>query len=155
MAPGRATSINRPRRIEIRKSVSFVIGIEPRDEECAKKLAKRTLTNLYNEYPEWLYHAHTRLDAAVAFAYGWNDLIKILREADAGGFYDFQTGAYAQVECAPEGFDIIRAQFDREVDEEILERLLALNLERTAAEKKSAAAPKKRGSRARTADEMV
>ena len=27
--------------------------IEPRDEECAKKLAKRTLTNLYNERPAW------------------------------------------------------------------------------------------------------
>src|SRR5205085_3262164 len=46
--------------------------IEPRDEECAKKLANRTLTNLYNERPAWLAHAHAKLDAAVAAAYGFN-----------------------------------------------------------------------------------
>src|SRR5436853_7340911 len=46
--------------------------IEPRDEECTKKLAKRTLTNLYNERPAWLAHAHAKLDAAVATAYGFN-----------------------------------------------------------------------------------
>jgi type II restriction/modification system DNA methylase subunit YeeA len=34
-------------------------------------LAKRTLTNLYNERPAWLDHAHARLDAAVFAAYGW------------------------------------------------------------------------------------
>jgi hypothetical protein len=42
-----------------------------RDEEFAKKLAKRTLTNLYNERPTWLDLAHRRLDAAVFAAYGW------------------------------------------------------------------------------------
>jgi hypothetical protein len=56
-----------------------------------KALSKRTLTNLYNERPDWLDAAHTRLDAAVFDAYGWpHDLS----------------------------------------DEEILARLLALNLER-------------------------
>ncbi len=35
------------------------------------QLRRRTLTNLYNEYPTWLAHAHDRLDAAVADAYGW------------------------------------------------------------------------------------
>ncbi len=44
--------------------------LEPHDEESAKKLAKRTLTNLYNERPAWLAHAHDKLDAAVAAAYG-------------------------------------------------------------------------------------
>jgi hypothetical protein len=44
---------------------------EPRDADCAAKLAKRTLTNLYNERPAWLANAHARLDAAVAAAYGW------------------------------------------------------------------------------------
>ena len=34
-------------------------------------LAVRTLTNLYNERPTWLAHAHTALDAAVFAAYGW------------------------------------------------------------------------------------
>ena len=68
-----------------------------RDElaDCAAKLKKRTLTNLYNERPAWLDLAHKELDAAVAAAYGW--------PADLG-------------------------------DEQILERLLALNLERAAGE---------------------
>lgn len=38
-----------------------------------KDLAKRTLTNLYNERPAWLAQAHAALDAAVAAAYGWAD----------------------------------------------------------------------------------
>lgn len=37
------------------------------------QLAKRTLTNLYNERPAWLAQAHEALDAAVAAAYGWTD----------------------------------------------------------------------------------
>jgi len=67
----------------------------PRDAECAAKLKKRTLTNLYNARPTWLDMAHRALDAAVFAAYGWE----------------------------PEM-----------TDEQILERLLALNLERAAAE---------------------
>ena len=43
----------------------------PRDEEAAKALRKRTLTNLYNARPQWLADAHAALDAAVAVAYGW------------------------------------------------------------------------------------
>jgi hypothetical protein len=53
-------------------------------------LEKRTLTNLYNQRPTWLDHAHATLDAAVFDVYGWS--------ADLP-------------------------------DTEILERLLALNLE--------------------------
>ena len=36
-----------------------------------KDLAKRTLTNLYNQRPAWLAQAHATLDTAVAAAYGW------------------------------------------------------------------------------------
>ncbi|MFC1806520.1 hypothetical protein ACFL09_06030 [Planctomycetota bacterium] len=43
----------------------------PRDADCAAKLKKRTLTNLYNERPTWLDLAHRTLDAAVSAAYGW------------------------------------------------------------------------------------
>jgi hypothetical protein len=43
----------------------------PKDADCAAKLAKRTLTNLYNERPAWLANAHAALDAAVFAAYGW------------------------------------------------------------------------------------
>jgi hypothetical protein len=35
-------------------------------------LAKRTLTNLYNERPTWLDLAHRTLDKAVCNAYGWD-----------------------------------------------------------------------------------
>ena len=44
----------------------------PRDEEAAKALRKRTLTNLYNARPQWLVDAHAVLDATVAAAYGWS-----------------------------------------------------------------------------------
>ena len=37
-----------------------------------RELGRRTLTNLYNERPQWLDNAHADLDAAVAAAYGWN-----------------------------------------------------------------------------------
>jgi type II restriction/modification system DNA methylase subunit YeeA len=47
--------------------------ILPKDEEAAKELKKRTLTNLYNARPQWLANAHAALDAAVADAYGWGD----------------------------------------------------------------------------------
>ena len=42
-----------------------------RDEAAANALKKRTLTNLYNDRPQWLADAHEALDAAVAAAYGW------------------------------------------------------------------------------------
>ncbi len=61
-----------------------------------KDVAKRTLTNLYNQRPAWLAQAHEALDAAVAAAYGWADYAPALP------------------------------------DDEILRRLLALNLARAA-----------------------
>ena len=47
--------------------------ILPKDEQAAKELKKRTLTNLYNARPQWLANAHAALDAAVTDAYGWGD----------------------------------------------------------------------------------
>ncbi len=55
----------------------------PGDEQAAKALSKRTLTNLYNARPQWLANAHADLDAAVAAAYGWSTDISdddVLRE---------------------------------------------------------------------------
>jgi hypothetical protein len=43
----------------------------PKDPDCAKLLAHRTLTNLYNERPTWLDLARRKLDAAVFAAYSW------------------------------------------------------------------------------------
>lgn len=45
--------------------------ILPKNEKAAAELKKRTLTNLYNQRPQWLADAHRDLDAAVAAAYGW------------------------------------------------------------------------------------
>jgi type II restriction/modification system DNA methylase subunit YeeA len=47
--------------------------ILPKDEAAAAVLKKRTLTNLYNQRPQWLDNAHKALDEAVAEAYGWGD----------------------------------------------------------------------------------
>ena len=44
----------------------------PRNEDAAKALKTRTLTNLYNVRPRWLADAHAALDAAVAAANGWS-----------------------------------------------------------------------------------
>ena len=41
----------------------------PRNAQCAEVLAKRTLTNLYNQRPTRLDLAHRRLDEAVGAAY--------------------------------------------------------------------------------------
>ena len=42
-----------------------------KDAEAAVTLRERTLTNLYNQRPQWLTDAHLVLDGAVAAAYGW------------------------------------------------------------------------------------
>lgn len=49
----------------------FPDRILPRDGAAARILARRTLTALYNEAPDWLTEAHRALDEAVAAAYGW------------------------------------------------------------------------------------
>ncbi len=67
--------------------------LNPPDASEAE-LKKRTLTNLYNQRPQWLLNAHAALDRAVYAAYGWPETIS---------------------------------------DDEILQRLLAENLRRSAA----------------------
>ena len=47
----------------------------PVDEDAAKQLRKRTLTNLYNARPTWLANLHANLDAAVFAAYGWPETL--------------------------------------------------------------------------------
>ncbi|MDP9364059.1 MAG: class I SAM-dependent DNA methyltransferase [Chloroflexota bacterium] len=44
---------------------------------------RRILTNLYNERPTWLRHAHAALDRAVWAAYGWEDPDPAAVEEDA------------------------------------------------------------------------
>ena len=58
-------------RIEPEVVPGYPDRILPKDQAAAAILAKRTLTNLYNERPQWLATAHEALDRAVAAAYGW------------------------------------------------------------------------------------
>jgi hypothetical protein len=53
----------------------FPARLLPRDDAAARTLARRTLTALYNEAPDWLAEAHRALDEAVAAAYGWSATI--------------------------------------------------------------------------------
>ena len=43
----------------------------PKRSAPLQQLKRRTLTNLYNQRPQWLADAHAELDAAVSAAYGW------------------------------------------------------------------------------------
>ncbi len=58
-------------RVEPEVVPGYPDRVLPRDAAAAAELKKRTLTNLYNARPAWLDSAHSRLDAAVATAYGW------------------------------------------------------------------------------------
>lgn len=64
--------------------------ILPKTEAALAELKKRTLTNLYNQRPQWLVDAHRDLDAAVAAAYGWpadiseDDALAALLELNMG-----------------------------------------------------------------------
>ena len=58
-------------RVEPEVAPGYPDRVLPRDAAAEKILKTRTLTNLYNENPTWLVHAHRDLDAAVAAAYGW------------------------------------------------------------------------------------
>lgn len=49
----------------------FPDRLVPNSDEAVPLVARRTLTALYNERPDWLIEAHRTLDAAVAEAYGW------------------------------------------------------------------------------------
>jgi type II restriction/modification system DNA methylase subunit YeeA len=58
-------------RIEPEVVPGYPDRILPKDAQAAVTLKTRTLTNLYNQRPQWLADAHRDLDAAVAAAYGW------------------------------------------------------------------------------------
>jgi hypothetical protein len=65
--------LNPPDLIDIVPEVvpGYPDRILPKNETAAAELKKRTLTNLYNERPQWLADVHHDLDVAVAAAYGW------------------------------------------------------------------------------------
>ena len=47
----------------------------PKRSAPLQQLKRRTLTNLYNQRPQWLADAHAELDATVAVAYNWDTAI--------------------------------------------------------------------------------
>jgi hypothetical protein len=65
--------LNPPDLVNIEPEVvpGYPDRILPKDAQAAVTLKARTLTNLYNQHPQWLADAHRHLDAAVAAAYGW------------------------------------------------------------------------------------
>ncbi len=69
----RNTWLNPPDLIRIEPEViaGYPDRILPKDTLAAAALRERTLTNLYNQRPQWLVDAHRDLDAAVAAAYEW------------------------------------------------------------------------------------
>ena len=84
-----------------------------------------------------LHQLHEDLDAAVFAAYGWQDLWEHRQEAHKGSVYDFKTGVTSQLDVASaEAFGKIIAAFEKELDAEILTRLVTLNAERAAEEKR-------------------
>ena len=93
----------------------------------------------------------------MATAYGWNDLVEIWEEAEGGSFYDFDRKLWAQLATNEKGLREAWKNLNRAVDEEILKRLLALNLERAASEAQAAQQPstKKRSSRAKSEEELI
>ena len=65
--------LNPPEWVElVEESVAgYPKRVEPNAAAPLRILGRRTLTNLYNERPQWLVDAHADLDASVAAAYGW------------------------------------------------------------------------------------
>ena len=85
-----------------------------------------------------LKQLHDDLDEAVFAAYGWSHLWKMREEAQRGTIHDFKTGIVTQLDLDPEGNGLTTAfrAFERELDAEILTRLVALNAQRAADEKR-------------------
>ncbi len=81
-----------------------------------------------------LRQLHDELDAAVAAAYGWQDLWEWHDEARKGSLHDFKTGMDAQLAATGPEYTAALATWEREFDAEILTRLVALNAARAAEE---------------------
>jgi hypothetical protein len=82
-----------------------------------------------------LKQLHDDLDAAVFAAYGWGDLWKYRAAAETGSIYDFKTSTVSLLDTTPEGLTAAVNAFERELDAEILQRLVTLNAARAEEEK--------------------
>ncbi|HEY1049335.1 MAG TPA: DNA methyltransferase [Prosthecobacter sp.] len=83
-----------------------------------------------------LRQLHDDLDAAVFAAYGWQHLWQAHLDAQAGTLLDFKTGTVSQLQATQEQINVAVAAFEKALDAEILQRLVALNAQRAAEEQR-------------------
>jgi len=83
-----------------------------------------------------LKQLHDDLDAAVFAAYGWEDLCEHWQKAHRGEIYDFERGGYMILDASPEQLIASIMEFENALTAEILKRLVALNAQRAAEEKR-------------------
>jgi hypothetical protein len=83
-----------------------------------------------------LKQIHDDLDAAVFEAYGWTDLHKAITLLEDFQIYDWETDTTAMLEADPESFAQAIAEQRERIEQELLTRLVALNHERAAEEKR-------------------
>jgi hypothetical protein len=81
--------------------------------------------------------------------------VEILEHSGPGDVYDFDEGGWHMLDTDEKGYIAEMEKFRRDFDERILERLLALNLERAAEEEKAARVKKPKTSRAKKEDEIL
>jgi hypothetical protein len=95
------------------------------------RLKKRTLTNLYNQRPDWLKNAHHKLDRAVLAAYAATDANALEGDWDpawADAWRETGAGQPLPDDASPEA-----QQARKAADEGVLGALLRLNQERSSA----------------------
>ncbi len=83
-----------------------------------------------------LKQLHDELDAAVFEAYGWSDLHIALSHLDRGELYDPATDTITRLDTAPGAFEKIIQEEQSRIEQELLTRLVTLNHERAAEEKR-------------------
>lgn len=81
--------------------------------------------------------------------------MEILEQSRPGQIYDFDESALLILDTDEKGYLAEMGKFRKDFDERILERLLALNLERATQEEKAAKVKKPKTSRAKKEDELI
>jgi hypothetical protein len=83
-----------------------------------------------------LKQIHDDLDAAVFEAYGWQDLHEAMQLAQRGTLVDFETGNTTQLDAEPGELDKVIREHEEALEQVLLTRLVSLNHQRAAEEKK-------------------
>jgi hypothetical protein len=83
-----------------------------------------------------LLQLYDELDEAVFAAYGWQRLWQARKESRSGMIHDLVTGEVRLLDATPEQMAAAVAKFERQLDAEILQRLVTLNAQRAEEEKR-------------------